>query len=196
MLIGGGKGLYRLSRIRRFPMTTVNTRWNESLSLGVPEIDAQHKGFLDIISEACKALTTYQAVARVEDLLARLEHYTVSHFADEEALMAQHAFPSLDGHRESHALFINRVQELREKVAVGERVGLPMLHLLSDWLAFHINQADRHFVNFVRRQEDSLISSAPSPDTEHHVVFEPAVQSAEVIQASNAVLQAMPQRRA
>jgi hemerythrin len=59
--------------------------------------------------------------------------------------MAHYAFPRLDCHREINAIFINRVQEIKDKVAVGERVGLPMLHLLSDWLAFHINRADRQF---------------------------------------------------
>jgi len=134
-------------------MTTINSRWNEGLALGVPEIDAQHKGFLNLISEVCAALTSYQAASSIEVLVARLEDYTVSHFAEEETVMARHAFPNLEDHRTSHVSFINRVQELRGKVSNGEHVGLPMLYLLSDWLAFHINQSDREFVNFVRQQE-------------------------------------------
>ena len=133
-------------------MSHINTRWNESLALGIPEIDEQHRNFLDLIGAVCQGLKSYQAIPCIEEVVAELDAYTRCHFADEEALMEQHGFPGLPSHRASHAHFTTQVRDLGEQLAKGERVSLAVLHLLSDWLTFHISLADRQFVNFIHEQ--------------------------------------------
>ena len=78
-----------------------------------------------------------------------LDGYVREHFADEEKLMAEAAFPGLEGHRRLHAGFVAELEAVRAALARPEadRAALAeRLHLsLRDWLLRHIRVEDRAY---------------------------------------------------
>lgn len=80
--------------------------WNDSLSVGIVEVDNQHKklvGMLNDLSEAMKARKGNEVLGKIiSDVVA----YTRTHFAVEEKYFAQFCYPDAAEHKKSmRALF-------------------------------------------------------------------------------------------
>jgi hemerythrin len=134
--------------------TTVSNiaQWSDQLSLGIPEIDGQHRGLLEVINELWDAIVAKADVQRVTHILNELEQYTHAHFTAEEALMRVEDYPSFREHREEHRKFVNQVALAKTKLAGGEFLGLDLLRYLTDWLVKHIQGGDKDYANFIEAQ--------------------------------------------
>lgn len=124
-------------------------QWSETLSLGIPEIDGQHQGLLDVINELWDAIVAKADPARIAHILAELEQYTLAHFTAEEALMRVEAYPKFGEHRQEHKNFIGQVAMAKAKLARGEFLGLDLLRYLTDWLVKHIQGGDKDYARFI-----------------------------------------------
>jgi hemerythrin-like metal-binding protein len=127
-------------------------QWSDQLSLGIPEIDGQHRGLLEIINELWDAIVAKADMQRVTHILNELELYTHAHFTAEEALMRVEDYPSFRAHREEHKRFINQVASAKTKLAGGEFLGLDLLRYLTDWLVKHIQGGDKDYAKFIAEQ--------------------------------------------
>ena len=119
--------------------------WTQDLAVGVKIIDEQHKEIfrrVDALLEACKAGKGKDAVG---GMLTFLEDYIVEHFAAEEAIQMQYAYPSYNTHKQEHERFIQSVDELKKKF---EKEGPSLMTVLEtnrtvvDWLVKHIKKVD------------------------------------------------------
>ena len=128
--------------------------FDESLVTGVPELDRQHRELfvrLDALLEAVRRGSSRQEVSHT---LGFLRQYVATHFADEEALMRQVAFPLEDGHVAEHAAFTRDLAALeaehrRDGASPGLIVRVNVW--LTAWLRAHIYDADRRIGEYVRR---------------------------------------------
>ncbi|MDD5298674.1 MAG: bacteriohemerythrin [Rhodocyclaceae bacterium] len=127
--------------------------WNDALSIGIEDIDDQHKGLIALINDVWKALMSHAAAQNIESIVLDLDDYTCTHFKEEEALQERYGYPGLEAHKESHAFFIGKVKELDARIAAGEIIGLELLEFLSDWLTYHISIVDRQYADFIRSHE-------------------------------------------
>src|SRR6185369_8895646 len=135
---------------RRFCM---KVEWHEGLSVGVEEIDRQHKLLLDKYNAFFAAYSEGRSDEEVIRLLGFLEEYVVVHFADEEKLQQQIEFPGFQQHQKVHKELAFRVAELRERLvthgpdpALVTSTGL----LLTGWLIEHISVMDRAIGRFLK----------------------------------------------
>ena len=119
--------------------------WTQDLAVGVKIIDEQHKEIfrrVDALLEACKAGKGKDAVG---GMLTFLEDYIVEHFAAEEAIQMQYAYPGYKTHKQEHERFIQSVDELKKKF---EKEGPSLMTVLEtnrtvvDWLVKHIKKVD------------------------------------------------------
>jgi hemerythrin-like metal-binding protein len=121
--------------------------WSERLSLGIPEVDEQHRELvrlLNAVHAVAQRGGTPQAVAVP---LAGLLDYTKRHFADEEALMARHHYAGLDDHRKLHQSLVAGAVELHGACMNGETdAPTAALDFLKRWLVDHILGKDRGYV--------------------------------------------------
>ena len=62
--------------------------WNDTLSVGIPTIDAQHRKLVDTLNDLHSAMLSGNARQITGSILAKLLEYTRQHFASEEAMMA------------------------------------------------------------------------------------------------------------
>lgn len=67
--------------------------WDTNMSVGVEEIDTQHKTLIDLINQTCEAIQR-QDRARLAELVDRMAAYGRTHFATEERHMRETASPA------------------------------------------------------------------------------------------------------
>lgn len=120
--------------------------WSDDLSVGVQEIDEQHKELIALLNELHEAVQQHHASAVCADILRRLAEYTRIHFAVEESLMRILAYPDFERHKGEHDALIGQVTQLQAKLAGGQAaITFELLHFLKVWLAKHIQESDRRY---------------------------------------------------
>lgn len=124
--------------------------WQDSYSVGMAEIDDQHKALFATINRLWAAIVGKGDPASVLGLLDELERYTVSHFSAEEVFMSQIGYPDFAAHKKLHALFVQRIAQERAGVSAGKSLSLDLLHFLKDWLIQHILVEDQRYAAFCR----------------------------------------------
>ncbi|THF66624.1 bacteriohemerythrin [Pseudothauera nasutitermitis] len=125
--------------------------WDESYSLGLEEIDDQHKVLFDIMNHLWSAIVRRTDSSEMLRILAELERYTVTHFSAEEAYMQSTGYAGLAAHRAQHEQFVARVNAARADIQQGKQISLELLQFLRDWLVRHIQVEDRAYAQACAR---------------------------------------------
>ncbi len=124
-------------------------QWSDELSVGIEEIDSQHKVLVGIINKMHEAIHQRHGSDVVKEILNELAEYTRIHFAVEESLMRILNFPGYEEHHEQHDELIGHMAELQEKVNSGKTaIGFELMHFLKVWLTKHILKEDMLYSNF------------------------------------------------
>ncbi|THF63267.1 bacteriohemerythrin [Pseudothauera rhizosphaerae] len=126
-------------------------QWDDSYSLGLEQIDDQHKVLFDIMNHLWSAIVNRAADGEMLKILDELESYTVSHFTAEENFMQSTGYPNFDEHRKLHAQFVKRIHDARVELQQGKQISLDLLHFLRDWLVEHIQAEDRGYAKAYER---------------------------------------------
>jgi hemerythrin len=127
--------------------------WRDSLSIGVSEIDNQHKELLARFDKLLKACETGKGLSELKELLAFLNEYVIKHFNDEEALQKLRRYHGYESHKKEHEYFVARIKTLQEEV---DREGVALHHvmetnnLLLKWLINHISTVDVELGKFLK----------------------------------------------
>jgi hemerythrin-like metal-binding protein len=121
-------------------------KWSPTLSVNVLKFDAQHQTLVRMLNELHTAMLEGRGKDAVGTTLDGLVRYTETHFADEEQLMAKHAFPGLGSHSAEHRKLIEQVQQLQEQHRSGRSaLSVDVLAFLKDWLVHHIQGTDKQY---------------------------------------------------
>ncbi|QEM69361.1 bacteriohemerythrin [Geobacter sp. FeAm09] len=127
--------------------------WRESLAIGVPEIDNQHKELLSRFDSLLKACETGKGMDELRRLLGFLDEYVISHFSDEEAIQRSSRYPAYAAHKQEHDGFIVRVKALKDEI---KSEGVAVHHvtetnnMLLKWLINHISKVDAELGKYLR----------------------------------------------
>ncbi|GFO57096.1 hemerythrin [Geomonas sp. Red276] len=130
-------------------------QWQESLSIGVLDVDIQHKLLFEKFNDfllACDAHLDHEAIYR---LFWFVEAYAVTHFSREEALMKELNYPGMAGHREMHRRFSEQVADFKEQLK--NEGPTPVLvaaikDFIAQWLVEHISTVDKGIGTFMNEQ--------------------------------------------
>lgn len=119
--------------------------WHESLSIGITEIDNQHKELISRFDQLLKACEANKGSTELKRVLDFLDEYGVRHFNDEEALQRKINYPGYDTHRKEHESFVVNLRKLRGKIE-REGAGVYQIveanNMLIKWLINHISSSD------------------------------------------------------
>lgn len=126
--------------------------WDDSLTVGIDEIDAQHKAIIGLVNdlEAQKGRSDEAATAKA---LQFLRTYLHEHFDLETELMLDLGYPDSNAHRQQHELFVNHViffEIEQEFGVVSEQMLTDILAFLTDWFLTHIVTEDKRLGAFAR----------------------------------------------
>jgi len=127
--------------------------WDNSIALGIPTIDAQHKALFGWINTLDESLKSGDASEAVGEIIWNLISYVTEHFGEEERLMLSCHYTGLAAHRKEHDQFVARLQEIQVKHINGNEMGEDVLDFLVDWLVCHIKGTDQGYSRFIHQQE-------------------------------------------
>ena len=120
--------------------------WTGELSVGIEEIDEQHKVLIGLINQMHEAIQERHASDVVRDILDNLASYTKTHFVVEESLMRILNYPGYEDHKAVHEELLQHVIELKQKVDSGKTaIGFELMHFLKTWLTKHIMESDKAY---------------------------------------------------
>lgn len=123
--------------------------WSDELSVGVKQIDEQHKVLVNIINQMHIAIEHHHGSDVVIEILAELTEYTKMHFIVEESLMSILGYPGYEDHKEIHDELLEHVAGLQKKVASGRMaISFELMHFLKSWLSKHIMEEDMQYSGF------------------------------------------------
>lgn len=129
--------------------------WTDDLTVGIDEIDSQHKSLflqLEKLLDACVAGGEREEVLAMLDFL---DNYVVTHFATEEGLQREHCYPDFEKHRREHEGFLHRINLLKEEIATSapsRDFVLRVNQTLIDWLRSHILTVDKAASEFLLKK--------------------------------------------
>jgi hemerythrin-like metal-binding protein len=140
--------------------------WDKSYSVGVRELDEQHKQLFKIVNTLFDIPDTGMDSQNVSDLLASMKKYAAVHFATEEKYLSECAYPDIENHILVHRQFREKIEDLCQRGIVNhaELFG-DILSFLYEWLLDHILSCDKKYAPFLNsyRDDDQLPDSSLRP---------------------------------
>ncbi len=126
-------------------------KWKESFSIGIDEIDQQHRLLLKYLN-ACHLQVFDGKRSEIDpSLIDELKAYAATHFRFEESLMRAGGYPKLGHQEQQHKYFESQITEFESACAGGtERTAQSVLAFLRDWFLDHILEQDKGFVSYVK----------------------------------------------
>ena len=113
-------------------------KWSTEMSLGIKDMDAAHKEFIEDLTELLTVPDEVFAEAFMR-LIGKVE----KDFREEEELMEEIDYPGLAGHREQHARVLGALHHVAPHVMNGDiGLGREAAELLPQWFLFHLSTMD------------------------------------------------------
>ncbi len=121
--------------------------WGERYALGVAEMDATHREFVELADALLLA-----GDEEFPALFAQLAEHTRRHFEDEGRLMKSCRFPAIGEHHSEHLRVLGELAHFGRGVAAG-RLGLARKYVmgLPDWFATHLATMDAALAGCLKR---------------------------------------------
>ena len=126
--------------------------WDDSIALGIPSIDTQHKALFDWVNMLDAAIKNGDGPEAVGDIIWNLITYVTEHFSEEERLMLSCNYPKLAAHRQEHDQFVSRLHEIQVSFLQGHKMADSVLDFMVEWLVCHIKGTDQGYSRFIHQQ--------------------------------------------
>lgn len=129
-------------------MRDIDTVWKPEYSVGVEEIDAQHRYLFELWLMLDSIKDEEENLRSRQQLMLSLRDYIDLHFSTEEACYREH--PRYADHRQLHRAFVDRIDAFAREMEDGRLDLHAMADFLHDWLIDHIVHTDIRFFNEMR----------------------------------------------
>ncbi len=137
---------------------TLQLTWSEELSVGIPEVDEDHKRFFDLINELNRSITAGKEATSIMNAFQVIIDDAVSHFAHEEKLFGEWQYPGADAHSKKHANVVKALGILQNKFVPYSKdsewmdAGVKVKKILLD----HILKEDMKYADFYQESSGLL----------------------------------------
>lgn len=119
--------------------------WSSLLMTGIDEIDEQHEILVGLTNKLASHFVGGADRAAVLDVIDELTDYAVYHFDTEESIWtAELGACDCESHQAAHRIFKENIESLRSQNNDPSWLVERLLNFLTEWLAFHILESDRH----------------------------------------------------
>jgi hemerythrin len=120
--------------------------WSDNLSVNVTQIDEQHKKLVGMLNDLHDAMKQGKGGDTSGKVLSGLVEYVATHFATEEKLMKEHAYPEYLKHKLEHDALTKQALDLQKQFQEGKPVlTVELMKFLKDWLSNHILGTDKKY---------------------------------------------------
>ncbi len=131
--------------------------WSEFLSVGVQEMDEEHRQFIARVNELNKAIIESEDKATVERMMDLMLMEAAHHFWHEEKLLAKWNYPETDAHIAAHAELKAQFERVMKQFAESDISfvwALKGLHV-KQLLVEHLLKEDMKYRDFLRARQTS-----------------------------------------
>lgn len=130
--------------------------WKDSYSLGIKDIDMQHKRLLEIGMDLFELMSSKERrqsdkYDEIMESLHQLKEYTIYHFDFEEELLKKSGYKELDDHIAEHSDFIAKLDDLEDQDidTFQNKVTMELIDYVAKWIGSHILDTDKKYVPFL-----------------------------------------------
>ena len=132
-------------------MKTIN--WRDEFSVGVAEMDTQHKKLLAMINRLIEEQHTLTDPKTIAELLTGMTDYAQEHFRAEEYLMAEYDYDRKIQQEKEHKAFIDKTISFISAADMGPNIlSAALLEYLGKWLVGHILTEDMQYKDFFKNK--------------------------------------------
>jgi hemerythrin len=113
--------------------------WNEEYSVGIAEIDSEHRELFRIAEELHEGILNGTAEDELEVTYSRLAEQTRAHFEREGAILRKQGHPNVEQISREHSRLTEKVEALERRLEKRQaRLDVETLRFLRTWLDRHI----------------------------------------------------------
>jgi len=126
-------------------------KWSDSFSVGVEEIDRQHKRFFELVNQFHERMDAGDPSAP-KKLLVDLADYASCHFETEEKYFDLFQYPDAEPHLIQHQEFRSRVRGFQAGYRLKGTFNIPVIsEFLKKWMIDHILLYDRKYAGCFKK---------------------------------------------
>jgi hemerythrin-like metal-binding protein len=127
-------------------------RWQANFSIGIAEVDQEHRGLIDLINQLHDALGAERSGEGVEAFLGEIFADISAHFALEEKVMRQRQYDALADHKADHERLLDELRDLMDQQADGLVLDdARFAARLAEWFSGHFQTHDARFHRHLAR---------------------------------------------
>lgn len=127
--------------------------WDQKYSVGIHDLDEQHKQLIDIINTLHDARGVDNALESLSTILHSLVGFAARHFTAEEDYMVRFGYADYEQHRRLHDAFVQKVSDFHEDLNDSvPTLSEDVMFFLRDWLINHILGVDMKYSEFFKEQ--------------------------------------------
>jgi hemerythrin len=124
--------------------------WSNKYSVGVDELDNQHKAFMKALNDLQAAAMRGQANVVADPLIRQIVSIAHEHFKAEEKYMESIRFPGLAAHRAKHEELTVKFREMVSRHQKGDTtVYNQLLYFTRDWQTRHMQTEDQAYAAWI-----------------------------------------------
>lgn len=140
----------------------MTNHWENRYKLDISVLDAQHKQLISCLNELSTAMREGLTSRNLEEILVRLEQYTVRHFGLEEKYMVESNYPGLEKQQRAHTDFISRLGRIMAEYKEGgltSSIVTSLRNELTEWIRNHITGLDQEFGEYFKRFQKEMLAA-------------------------------------
>ena len=127
--------------------------WDQTYSVNIEEIDAQHQWLIEIINTLNDSLYENKSNKLLAIILDSLVEYIQIHFTTEEQLMIKYNYPEYESHKSKHEELKQNVNGWKDAFIAGQgNLNSEVLGFLKGWLENHEVDVDKPLGVFLNAQ--------------------------------------------
>jgi hemerythrin len=138
------------------------TGWTPRIETGIRLLDDQHRHYFGLVNE-CLSMTGNASANKqvspdkLSERLGFLRRYAVEHFATEQRIMKEAAYPDYQEHFDEHMFFLQRIGDLDKQLheeGFSDKLARELQFQALEWFIGHIQRADMKLVEFLDQRAE------------------------------------------
>lgn len=129
-------------------------RWNPDFATGLEEVDAQHRGMVELIGGLSARIERADLDPdTLAPMFTDLQRYAEEHFLTEAKILAEFSVDArhVDQHRNEHTYFLGQIEDMIQRFSSRSgATALQLLDFLIHWLTYHLLGTDQSMARQVK----------------------------------------------
>ncbi len=127
--------------------------WNDGMSVGIPEVDEDHKRFATLINAFNQSILDRMDASEIKKRLEQVINDAAEHFAHEEQLFREWQYPDAEEHANKHVETIAAYKSVLEKFVSYDFASewIEAGQYVKDLLIGHLINEDMKYAEFYQK---------------------------------------------